>query len=181
MGPQLYFSKMGSPRQPRPPLNLAPHTYGDSPAAIYLVELLNQKQDVLLARKAAKVLAEGRELLGDVARAHLDYDALSTRSFSRLLTLLSEHHQKQAANCLRAHDEHVANLVVNILEGGVKTWKRRVELARRQEKKMARQLPSGSSVQWVPAKPLLTELTSETLRRRSKSYLQRKGKRDTLY
>lgn len=172
---------MSSPRQPRAPLNLDPHTFGDSPAAIYLVELLNQKQDVLLTRKAAKVLAEGRELLGDVARAHLDYDALSTRSFSRLLTLLSAYNQSHATTSLRAHDEHVANLVVNLLEGGVKTWKRRVELARRQEKKMARQLPPGSSVQWVPAKPLLSEITTETLRLRSKGYLQRKGKRDTLY
>ncbi len=173
--------RMSSPRPPRSPLNLDTRTFGDSPAALYLVELLNQKQDALLARKTAKVLAEGRELLADVARAHLDYDALTTRSFARLLSLMAAYNQGPAVQSLRAHDEHIANLVANVLQGGIKTWKRRVEQARRTEKKIARQLPPGSPVEWVPAKPLLSEVTPDVLRQRSKRHLQRKGKPDTLY
>ncbi len=172
---------MGSPRNPPKPVSLDPNTFGDAPAAIYLVELLNKKNDPLLARKTAKILAEGRELIADLARAHLEFDALSTKSLARLIPLISEHFQTKVAEPLRAHDAHIANLTINVLEGSLKTWKNRVQHARRKERLIAKELPPGTSKDWIPAKPLLEEVNSETLRKRSKEYLARKGKVDSLY
>jgi len=172
---------MSSPRTPPKPVSLDANTFGDAPAAIYLVELLNKKNDPLLARKTAKILAEGRELIADLARAHLDYDALSTKTLARLIPLISEHFQKKVAEPLRAHDEHIANLTINVLEGTLKTWKNRVQHARRKERILAKDLPPGATKEWIPAKPLLEEVNSEILRTRSKNYLARKGKVDSLY
>ncbi len=172
---------MSSPRPTPSALCLDPRTFGDAPAAVYLAEVLNQRQDRVLARKVAKVLAELRELVADVARAHLEYDALSTRSFARLLPMLSAQAQVRVPQALAGHDPLVMNLTMNVAEGAVKTWKRRVEQARRQEKQLARELPPGTPVQWVPAKPVQGEVTPDLLRERSKRFLRRKGKRDTLY
>lgn len=172
---------MSSPRNPPKNVTLDPNTFGDTPAAIYLVELLNKRNDPVLARKTAKVLAEGRELISDLARAHLEYDALTTKTFARLIPMLSEYFQTKVAEPLRPIDERVANLTVNVLEGSLKTWKNRVQQARRSERSMARELPPGVPKQWVPAKPLLNEVTGEILRKRSKRYLAKKGKVDTLY
>ncbi len=172
---------MSSPRSPVKPVTLDRHTFGDTPAAIYLVEMLNKKNDPLVARKTAKIIAEGREMIADLARAHLDYDALSTKTLARLIPLISEHFHLQAAEPLRAHDEHIANLTINILEGSLKTWKNRVQHARRAERTTAKKLLPGASKEWVPAKPLPSEVNAEVLRKRSKDYLARKGKTDSLY
>ena len=172
---------MSSPRNPPKPVALHHNTFGDTPAAIYLAELLNRRNDPVLARKTAKILAEGRELVADLARAHLEFDALTTKTLARLIPLLSEYFQTKAAESLRAVDDHIANLTINVLEGSLKTWKNRVQQARRSERTMARELPPGTSKQWVPANPLLNEVTGDVLRKRSKRYLERKGKSDTLY
>ena len=172
---------MSSPRNPPKAVALDSNTFGDTPAAIYLVELLNRKNDPVLARKTAKILAEGRELVSDLARAHLEYDALTTKTLARLIPLLSEYFQTRSAEPLRAADDHIANLTINVLEGSLKTWKNRVQQARRTERSMARELPPGSSKQWVPAKALTDEVTGDILRKRSKRYLAKKGKPDTLY
>lgn len=162
-------------------LALSTCTFGDSPAALYLVEVLNERQDKLLAKAVARTLTQARSLLADIARAHLEYDALSTRTFAQVLTLISAHNQGAAIEGLRKRDPFVANLVANILEGQVKVWKQRVTLARQREKRMARDLPSGVSAGWIPAGPVLGEKNSLLLQQRSKEYLRRKGKRDTLY
>jgi hypothetical protein len=156
-------------------------TFGDAPAAMYLVELLNKRNDPILTRKISKVLASGRETLNDLGNAHLKYDTISTRTFARMLTLLSEFNQAKAAHSIAAVDPFMAHLVVNILEGGVKCWKRRVQEAQRKQSNVARSTPAGCRVFQVPANPIDDEKDSLTLQERSKRYLQRKGKIDTLY
>jgi len=172
---------MSSPRKPVKDVALDANTFGDTPAAIYLVELLNNRNDHVLARKTAKVLAEGRELISDLARAHLEFDALTTKTLARLIPMLSEYFHNKSVTPLRIIDSHIADLAINVLEGSLKTWKNRVQKARRTERSTARNLPPGASKQWIPAKPLSNEITGEVLRNRSKKYLQRKGKPDTLY
>ena len=171
---------MSSPRIPRAPVNLDPNTFGDSPAALYLVDILNKKDDIVLCRKVAKSLSEGRALISDIARAHLEYDALSTRTFAKLLPLISEEN-KRIGMRLQVKDPLITNLVINILESGSKRWKRRVQEAKRRQQQIARNSVPGASVQWVPASPIVGEVTSETVRLRSKRRLARKGKIDTLY
>lgn len=156
-------------------------TFGDAPAAMYLVELLIKRDDPILTRKISKVLAASRETLNELGNAHLKYDTISTRTLSRLLTLLSEFNQTQATKSIAVIDPFLAHLVVNVLEGGVKTWKRRVQEARRKQSNVARNTPAGCRVDYVLAKPVDNEKTSSLLQERSKRYLERKGKIDTLY
>lgn len=170
---------MSSPRPAARPLSLDLRTFGDSPAAIYLAQVLNQRQDVVAARKVSRALAQGRELLAAVARAHLEHDALDTKTFARLLPLMSAHLRQSVRTCLAGHDEHVRNLAVNVTEGAVKTWKRRVEHARRLEKTRARH--NNGRVEYLLAAPVPGEVTPQVLQQRSKRYLARKGKQDTLY
>lgn len=171
---------MSSQRSAPSPVTLDSRTFGGSPAAIYLAELLNQKNDPVLARKTAKILAEGRELIADLARAHLDYDALSTRTLARILPLVSAYNQAHATEPLRATDPHIANLATNVLEGTLKVWKRRVQEARRKEKSLAKNQAPGTSVQWLPAHPLPDETSNALLQARSKRHLANAGKVDTV-
>ncbi len=170
---------MGSPRSDPPALNLDARTFGDAPAALYLAEYLNERQDRVGARKVARVLAQGRELVAAVARAHLEFDALDTRTFARLLPMLSENLRRSVCETLEGHDAHVCTLTLNVMEGSVKTWKRRVEHARRKERQLAKE--NRGRVEYLFAGPVEGEVTAHVLQARSKRYLARKGKRDTLY
>ncbi len=170
---------MGSPRKDPEPLNLDSRTFGDAPAARYLVEYLNERQDRVGARKVARVLAQGRELVAAVARAHLEFDALDTRAFARLLPMLSENLRRSVCETLEGHDVHLRNLTLNVMEGSVKTWKRRVEVTRRKERQLAKH--NQGRVESLFAAPVAGEVTAEMLQARSKRYLARKGKKDTLY
>ena len=172
---------MSSPRLSPTKLSLDSRTFGNAPAAIYLASLLNQKGDALLARKVARILAGSRELIANLSQAHLDANALSTRSFAKLLTLISNHHRAAIAQGLRGQDPVIANLVVNLLEGGIKTWKQRVQQARQKERNATRNLAEGEAPRPVWAHPLAREITPEKLQERSKLKLARKGKPDTLY
>lgn len=158
-----------------------PKTFGDAPAAMYLVELLNQRNNPTLTRKVSKVLANARSLLNELGEAHLRYDTISTRSFGKMLGLLSAYNQEHATKSIATIDPFIAHLTVNVLEGGVKTWKRRVQEARRKQSHIARATPSGCSVHDAMAKPLDDEKDSKLLQERSARYLERKGKRNTLY
>ena len=162
-------------------MTLDPNTFGEAPAALYLVELLNQRNDPVLTRKVSKVLATQRETLNELGEAHLRYDTINIKTFGRLLTLMSEHNKTSATKHLEAHDKFIAHLVVNVLEGGIKTWKRRIAEAARKHSNIARNTPSGCSVEYPLASPLLDEKNARVLQERSKRYLQRKGKIDTLY
>src|SRR5574343_497505 len=122
------------------------YTFGEAPAAMYLVELLNQRNDKGLIRKVSKILATSRGALNDLARAHLDYDTISTRTLSIMLNMMSEYHHKHVIEQIGKYDMHIAHLVVNVLEGGIKTWKRRVQKARRAQPNVARNTPEGCSV-----------------------------------
>ena len=173
------------------PMTLDPNTFGTAPAALYLTELLNQRNDQSLTRKVTRLLASHRETLNELGEAHLKYDTISTRTFGRLLTLLSEHNQCDATHAIYVHDSptenlpvhsaFIASIVVNVLEGGVKTWKRRVQEARRKQSTIARNTPPGCTVEDAMADPLDNEKGPKLLQERSKRYLERKGKKDTLY
>lgn len=162
-------------------MTLDPKTFGEAPAALYLVEILNQRNDQALTRKVSKTLATARTTLNELGEAHLRYDTISLKTFGRLLTLLSEFNQREAAKSIAVHDPFVAHLVVNVLEGGVKTWKRRVAEAAKKMSIIARDTPPGCTVEPPFAMPLLNEKGPALLQERSKRYLQRRAKRDTLY
>lgn len=160
---------------------LDPKTFGEAPAAMYLVELLNQRNNPVLTRKVSRALAGSRELINEIGDAHLKFDVLSTRTLSRLLDMLSNYNQTVATASIAKMDPFIAQITVNVLEGSVKTWKRRTQEAVRKFSNIARNTPSGMTVPYVLAAPIPNEKDASTLRARSKRYLKSKGKLDTLY
>jgi hypothetical protein len=154
------------------------HTFGDAPAAMYLVELLNQRDKKSLTRIVSKSMAESRTLLNDVTRAHLEYDVLSLKSLSKILNMISARHHGHVREVIAKYDEFIADLTVNVLEGSVKTWKRRAQEACRKKQRMT---SDGSIVDYALAEPIPGEKGSRELQFRSAKYLERKGKINTLY
>jgi hypothetical protein len=157
-------------------------TFGKSPAAMYLAALLNERNDVMTIRKVGRALHSQRELMNDVLACHYQTDELKTSSFSKLMTLL-DHRAREAGKSFK--DEHIGHLVVNILVGEIKTMKNRAAAAAILQRKVARRTAEGMTVPQVKAFPPDNEESEddriEKLRLRSKRYLARKGKRDTLY
>lgn len=157
-------------------------TFGKSPAAMYLAALLCERNDQQLARKVGRALHSQRELMNDIVACHYETNELKTASFSKLMTLL-DHRARETGRTFK--DEHIGHLVVNILVGEIKTMKNRAARAAILKRMVARQTEEGLSVPEVKAFPMADEESEEAriekLRQRSKRYLARKGKRDTLY
>ena len=156
------------------------NTFGSSPAAIYLTQLLNERGDNSLVRKVTNVLSSQRKLLNCIASAHLVEGVIPTSVFASLITLISDSNRERVKS-LEKYDAHISALCLNVLEGSVKTWKRRITEASRQQQHVARATPQGMRVADALALPLDNEKTHALLKERSKRYLARKGKRDTLY
>lgn len=155
-------------------------TFGSAPAALYLVELLKQRNDQTLTRKVSRTLTAGRELVNDLVNAHLSGE-LPLRSFGRLLTLVSEKNQTTTVEAIANIDPFIAHLVTNVLEGEVKMWKRKAQEMARKRSATARNTPRGEAPPPLNAVHGSDDKTVEVLQRRSKAYLARKGKPDTLY
>jgi hypothetical protein len=163
------------------PAYLDSSTFGTSPAAIYLADLLNRRGNARLNRKVSRTLSNQRSYLNDLVNAHF-LGAIPLSTFCALLELMSANNQAAVVTAIAAESEpFIANLVVNILEGGVKTWKRRAQEAARTRSTVARNTKPGDSVLEPMAVGVPNEKTAEDLVKRSKAYLARKGKKDTLY
>jgi hypothetical protein len=175
---------MSSKRTPRKnPFPIAPDTFGKAPAALYLAHLLNEAKDEIAMRKISAILQAQRQVVNELAAAHVDYDVLSTKTFANLLNMLSENLRENIGKSLAVTHPFYAQLVINILEGQLKTWKRRVQAAVPRFKQLQRNLGPNVKLDqnWVPAEPLEDEKDALTLKERSARYLERKGKRNTLY
>lgn len=163
-------------------MNYDKTTFGRAPAAMYLVTLLNERDDPVLARKVGKILRNTRELLNDVVSCHLLTDQMKTASFGKLINMIKE---RARSSVSILNDEHIAHLVVNILVGEIRTFERRCQRAAALQVNMARSTPEGNSVPMLKATPMRNEPSEderiEMLQEKSRAYLARKGKRNTLY
>lgn len=155
-------------------------TFGNSPAAQYLAQLLNESGNVNLARKIGKVLSSGREVLNDLENANL-FGYVSLRTLNRQLDMISQYNQRTATAHIAVHEPHLAHLTVNILEARVKSLKRRAQVAVTKRRNIVRELVPGESVPHTSLADIIDEKTSEVLQERSKAYLARHNKLDTLY
>lgn len=155
-------------------------TFGNSPAAQYLAQLLNEKQDQKLARKVGKTLSTNRETLNDLEAANSS-GYISLRTLNRQIELISSYNRSTATAPIAAVDPHLAHLVLNVLEGGVKSMKRRAQIAATNRRNGIRVLPLGAAPQNYPIAGIADVKTAEVLQARSKAYLARHNKPDTLY
>lgn len=162
-------------------LNYDKTTFGRAPAAMYLVLLLNERGDPILARKVGKVLRSTRELVNDVVACHLLTDELKTASFGKLIAMIKDKARASASNL---PDPFIAHLVTNILIGEIRTFERRCARAAQLQASVARRTSSGNTVPMLKAVPY-KEMTDaeriEMLQEKSRKYLTRKGKLNTLY
>lgn len=163
-------------------LNLDKTTFGRAPAAMYLAQYLNEKGDQALARKAGRMLRSTRELLNDLVASHLLTDELKTKSFATLLEMVLKSVEERAA---LIPDPHVGHLLVNILTGEIRTFKQRTAKARHLRIAAQRNTPEGQTPPTIKATPFIGEETREErvekLQEKSRKYLARKGKPNTLY
>ncbi len=164
------------------PLNYDSTTFGRSPAAMYLTLKLNELGDASLARKVGRVLRETRELLYDVAACHVETPHLRRSSFCKLLNMIRA---KAVSSCNGLPDPFIGHLVLNVIIGEVRVYERRCLEAANKQKTLNRKTPEGSTVPEAKAIPSSIEETEEErilrLRARSRRYLERKGKVNTLY
>jgi len=163
-------------------MNLDPNTYGNSPAAMYLTLYLNEKNEFGLNRKVARKLEGWRRTIKDVAMSHMHTDEMAPATFGRLIIILDDAVRKSA---LELPDKLCVELVTNILVGELKTWKTRCISTSRLQRNAQRKTPRGEPVPIMRVMPRAGEETYaervEKLRERSRKYLERHGKKNTLY
>ena len=163
-------------------LNYDKTTFGLAPAALYLVLLLNERGDPILARKVGKVLRSTRELVNDVVASHLLTDKMKTSSFGKLIAMIKD---QARASAMNLPDPFIGHLVSNILIGEIRTFERRAANAAKSQTVAARNTKSGNSVPMIKALRTDDELYPEDrimkLHEKSRKYLLRKGKINTLY
>jgi hypothetical protein len=163
-------------------LNLSPNTFGKTPAALYLTLYLNEQGDRTLVRKVGRMLDSFRESINDVICCHLHTDEMKRATFNRMMTMLSDSAREAA---LRLPDTLCQNLVTNILVGEIKSWKTRSMNTARLQRNIARNTKPGQTVPELKVTPRRGEETDderiEKLKERSRAYLARKGKTNTLY
>lgn len=157
-------------------------TFGKTPAALYLTLYLNEKGDTRLIRKVGRMLDGFRETINDVICSHLHTDEMKAASFNRIMALISENARVAA---LRLPDKLAQELVTNILVGEIKSWKTRAMHTARLQRNIQRLTPPGKTVEELKVLPRRGEETEEEriekLKERSRAYLARKGKLNTLY
>ena len=163
-------------------MNLSPTTFGQSPAALYLTLYLAEKGDKTLVRKVGRTLDGYREAINDVICSHIHTDEMKARTFNRLMGMLSDGAREAAK---RLPDKLAQELVTNILVGEVKSWKTRAQHTARLQRNKQRGTPNGVRVEELKVLPRLGEETDEEriekLKARSRAYLERRGKKNTLY
>lgn len=161
-------------------MNLSPNTFGQSPAAMYLSVLLNERGTPALARKVSKKITNHRKVLNELYEAHLE-GHITVGTLGAMLNLISEANHRDGVAPIAAIDPFIAHIVLNVLEADVKTLKRRVAVAAIEQRGAGRTVPQGASVPRSTALAVPGEKNVETVRQRSRAYLARKGKVNTLY
>jgi hypothetical protein len=182
-------------------------TFGTSPAALFLTLLLNERGNKALSRKITKLVASVRRTLNELEFAHsasttvritsassskvtsnsfdVSGSALSLPVYSSLLQLVKSDIKariKQLSDATADEQEKfIYHIVENVLVGEVRIRLRRVNVAVPLQKKLQRESKEGESVPRAIAKPFAGEPDHEHFQEKSKKYLSRHNKINTLY
>jgi hypothetical protein len=165
-------------------IKLDKFTYGKTPAAIYLAELLNTLDAPKLARKVSRTLVDFNELINQIEASN-DVGILSAHNIGYLAAMLRIRAQDtwlddNMKHCTDESDESlvlVNNLVHNILIGRIKDLSRRVQMVRIYEHQRA----TSKSAPTKPLKSVEDSINAESLVKRSTARLIRLNKINTMY
>ena len=183
-------------------------TYGNTPAAIYLVEHLNAVGTQSLRRKVTRTLTSFNEMVNEIEQSN-EAGLLSAHTVGSLVASLRERVKSTHFNdAVRPEDEDplVLNLMTNLMMSRLKDLARRVQMVRVYEQQQAhvrgptikhaldRQIDRdrqsrvhsvlGTLSDLAASKPLSSvqdPIKAETLIDRSKRRLERLNKPNTLY
>jgi hypothetical protein len=177
-------------------MNLDKHTFGKTPAAIYLADRLNFLNDPKYTRKVSSKIHDIQAIIADAIRAH-EGGLLSIRTLNFILTSLRSRIEDMThaahINALEGDlyaDKLVTNLMANVLIGELKSILRRTRdvkiLKTKQQRIINRAIVNSKALKELNVKPITIAdvkdpTTAETLIARSRAKLQRKGLPNTLY
>jgi hypothetical protein len=180
------------------------NTFGDTPASLYLVEVLNERNNSKLVRKVSSKIHGVRTLIGQLETSNAA-GFLSAHHIGEIIHLMRNSDQLTIA--VDEKDTIVKELTTNICVGELKSLQRRVTKARHLEHRQAilvGQCRDGKPIyektggdtlgylvgvmetsMFVPypikVAHISEDITSETLKARSRRKLLRQGKKNTLY
>lgn len=167
------------------------HTYGNTPAAVYLAHYLQSTLNVKDARRVGKVLQEERETLRDVTKAHESHN-MPRKTFQKVIEVLAKSAEVRVESC-KWIDPHVGSLLANVVMGEYKVIRNRIQNAQPKVKSIRRAaahtaVRTGVYVDTTNMYVIgaaddapTADERQELLFQRSREYLVRKGKVNTLY
>jgi macrodomain Ter protein organizer (MatP/YcbG family) len=167
------------------------HTYGNTPAAIYLAHYLQSTQNQKDARRVGKVLQEERETIKSVLNSHTT-GAMNRKTFQKVVEVLarSAEERVKSNNWI---DSHAGSLLANVVMGEYKILRNRIQNAQPKVKEIRRrasQTAARTGVYVDSTNLFVIDESSDNptvvdrqgiLIQRSRDYLNRKGKVNTLY
>lgn len=106
-------------------------TFGNSPAAIFLADKLNELNDYHLTRQVSSFINRASKLINEAVRLHTDHQMSTTMLYFIVDNISRDVANK--ANDMQAgangvvYNKVVCNLMANVLRGQIKSIKRRLE------------------------------------------------------
>lgn len=164
-------------------MSLDKFTFGKTPAAIYLVNRLNELGDCNINRRISRKLNHYRSLLNDLLNSN-ETDNLSAHNIAFLCELITKELIENKLYCNDANYIFLDNLATNVIIGEIKSIKRRAKLVRHQEKYDLKNYTNkqlAKNINKLNINDLKDKINSDFLIERSKKYLSRHNKKDTLY
>jgi hypothetical protein len=175
-------------------MNLDLNTFGNTPAALYLVEVLNQIGDQSLSRKLGKRLSSVRKICHEIRKAQLA-DALEVSTVSHLTKLLrieTIYNFQDLLEDLGDDDFDNCNLAINLAQNlcmaEFKMLVRASTFARKQDRGDIQRAANFMKRKITPPPVnkhyldlFVDTITPATLQEKSRAKLLRTGKRSELY
>lgn len=161
-------------------MKLDAHTFGQTPAAIYLANHLNEIGDPRIARKVQKALSNVRKVLNELYDSHR-LKALSVSSLGSVIELISNRTKTTNEQRLIYNDELTENLVDNIIAGEIKSFKRRIQRAIKDNDTLAKKYKVDPKPWDISISHVTDPINPGQLIVKSKKKLRRLNKVDTLY
>jgi len=155
-------------------------TFGNSPASLYMVEMINNHPNSkIVGRKVGRVYSTFTSAMQGIHTAQT-HGLMTARDGNAIVEALwnTTSAKLEVADI---GDEHIKNLLRNVLSGMVSSYRRRAAKAARHSR--IAQRASGDNCPFTPlnATDYDDTITSDLLKARSADYLARHDKINTLY
>lgn len=168
-------------------MKLDKYTFGKTPAAIYLAHRLNEINNKKFTRKISSRIAEIRKMIRDMGNAYIA-DQIDTHTLISFVSFLRLRVSEMADDLLFARKEEdvvlytlCVNLMANILIGDIKNIIRKTQKICMLEQQYTKLVKYRKSINIRSMKSVKDDITPETLIKKSKQSLARRGLKDSLY